>query len=57
MFDSSTLLPPEYNLARANEERAKAAACATPGERRRYLEMAAIFEWRAGTWNDDAAAA
>lgn len=49
MFDD-VLLPPEYNLARASEERAKAEACVSPLEKRGYLEMAAIFEQRAMAW-------
>ena len=53
MSNSDFLLPPEYNLARASEERAKAEACVSPMEKRGYLEMAAIFEQRAQAWQVD----
>ena len=52
MFGRSILLPPEYNLARAHQERAKAEACDSPARRQSHLELAAIFEERAGAYRD-----
>ncbi len=41
------MLPPEYNLRRAQEEREKATRCLDPEARRAHLELADIFEQRA----------
>jgi hypothetical protein len=53
MFTTIYLLPPEYNRTRADEERAKAAASVSPGDRRGHLEMAAMFDWRAAAWDEE----
>jgi hypothetical protein len=50
MFGRTLLLPPEYNLARAHQERAKAEAAPCPRDRHGHLVLAAIFEERAGAW-------
>jgi len=50
MFGRTLLLPPEYNLARAHQERAKAEAAPCPQDRRGHLMLAEIFEERAGAW-------
>ncbi|MBO9714847.1 MAG: hypothetical protein J7495_18190 [Sphingomonas sp.] len=39
-------MSPEYNLARANQERAKARAARSPRDRRDRLTLARIFEER-----------
>jgi len=47
MHGCNLLLPSEYNLARARQERAKAAACHSDAVRRGHIELAEIFEARA----------
>lgn len=47
MFGRTIILPPEYNLARAHQERAKADACTSEQERLGHLRLAEIFESRA----------
>lgn len=47
MFGTTILLPPEYNLARAREERRKAASCVSPAAARGHIELAELFELRA----------
>ena len=50
MHGCSILLPSDYNLDRARQERAKAEACGCETRRRGHLELAAIFEARAGAF-------
>ena len=50
MHGCSLLLPSEYNLDRARQERAKADACVCEAGRRGHLELAAIFEARASAF-------
>jgi hypothetical protein len=40
-------LPPEYNLHRASQERAKAEQSRDPVKRAAHLELASLFEMRA----------
>jgi hypothetical protein len=40
-------LPPEYNLHRALQERAKAEQALDPAKRAAHLELASLFEKRA----------
>ena len=51
MFDCALLLlPPEYNLARAREERAKAERAKSPANRAGHIALAEIFEARASAF-------
>ena len=50
MHGCSILLPSDYNLDRARQERAKAEACGCETRRRGHLELAAIFEARASAF-------
>ena len=51
MFDCVLLLlPPEYNLARARQERAKAERAGSPANRQGHIALAEIFEARASAF-------
>jgi hypothetical protein len=50
MFGSTILLPAEYNLARASEEREKARLSLSPAVARGHIELAMIFERRAALY-------
>ena len=50
MFGRTIILPPEYNLARASQERAKADLAPCPEHREGHLRLAEIFEERVSAW-------